>query len=188
MRSITKFSLLLLLVGANALAANSPQNLNAAQTGSGVDSAVPSNSVPSGSRGDRFLLISSMTTATSGNYYRFVKAGAQATSQENYQVTTTVNGNPAKGVFCDGFYFSADANSRIGFGYGTAAVTNDNSAAPAGERLYYAGTVGSFYTPAISSGYKYIAMPISFTVSSYPFVKNLAANSSIAINMICTEE
>lgn len=181
-RILTNILLLFFAISFNAMALNIPASTNTANSGYGKDTATAANTVSAGNRNSRITLFATSTNTTVNNYYRLVKMGAQTTSQENYQVTG------GKTLVCDGFYMrTATTNVSVGFLYGTAAVTNDNAAAPAGEKLFYGGTTG-FEIPQ-DSLHTWITVPMSFPASSFPAIKVTNGAAGIFhITLLCAEE
>jgi hypothetical protein len=173
-------SLLTLALSFPAFAATLPQSSNVFQLGQGGNTGVPSITLPFSERTKLITLVASENMSTSGNYHRLVKAGAQTTSQENYTVG-------ASDLYCFGFYFSSDTSGLYGFGYGTAAVTEDNSSSPAGEKRFWSNDNQGTIKMAATTGTKpeFYAIPMVFPATTMPFVKALAASMAFTINMLC---
>jgi hypothetical protein len=104
-------------------------------------------------------LLAGIVSKTVNNYYRLRRMGTQTTDGENYQVGASV------ALYISGFwYISSNASDTVTFGYGTAAVTDDNSSAPTGVKKF-----GGFRMGATTNEWKYYPISMMFPASSFPF-------------------
>src|SRR3990167_6663413 len=158
-----------------------------------VPSGVPSGSFgynPSGSVASKIIknnnqsliisLLAGDVVSTTGNYLRFVRLGTSTTNGENYQVTV------GKTLYCTGFYIFASAAFTATFGYGTTAVTDDNSTPPTAPKAFTGGAGVTFSTAAVA--FTWIPLPMSFPAESFPYLvaQNTSVNFQIAL--ICEEQ
>lgn len=176
-----------LIFSISVQAAIAPSGLPSAQFGSSVVGSNLPVSPPT-------IAISDLTKAfgvhcgfgtssmTVGNYYRCFRDGG-TTAGSDWQVTS------GKTAYCSGFYMASasNLNTAFTFGYGTAAIsTNNTSSAPTGNVNYSPNGVQFYFPSQPSTGMFWISTPISFPASSFPYLQG-QNTMALNVNLICQE-
>lgn len=182
MRNLILLSAISLFAAAECAQAISPAP-SGSYANSGYDTAspVPGASYLSTDKAKRVTLTCGSGNTTAANYYRLGRLGTQTTSQENYQVPAS------KALYCDGFYYQTSATMNMNFGYGTAAVTNNNNTAPAGEKEFNGGSGLTVVLPSSSGALKWLSLPMMFPASTYPFCQFQSATVDLTVIPLCEE-
>lgn len=151
--------------------------------GNVIDSDTPAKVLPGGYLGNIITIISGGTSITSGNFYRLVKMGG-GTNAANYQVT---NG---KTLYCSGAWYYATGTISLTVGYGTTAVTDNNSTPPTGV-VYFGGSANtltfSLPSTSVQGTHKFFPFPMSFPSQSFPFVLP-RSSQEFGIIILCEEQ
>lgn len=123
---------------------------------------------------------------TSGRYYRCNKMASMTTSQENYQVTS---GKVAYCILTSALTNTGAAGqTNFGFGYGTAAVTQDSSTPPSGDKIFSSGSGGGVWATGGNFGHAgSMAIPIQFPASSFPYLMGASGGAFLNAILICQE-
>lgn len=179
------FALLLLLSSISSYGLGIGYLPGIEEVGIRQDSDTPVKTIPASSLPNIKTLFAGSTSVTSNHYYRFVLMGA-GTNGANYQVT---NG---KNLYCDGMWAynsSTGVNLGLQLGYGTAAVTDDGTSAPAGQVQFGNATTRTL-TVGITTNqgtYKFFPFHMVFPSQSYPYIF-LFNSIEFGVTMLCEEQ
>lgn len=166
-----------------AFAGNGSGNVSSV-IGYGGTSSAPAMVVPSSSTNEYAVTCGHGTSdITDGNYYRCFKQDSNGAAS-NWALAS------GKVAYCRGFNSTSNVTTTIGviFGAGTAAVTHNNSSAPAGD-VKFMGNGAYMWVPQNGVPFWH-AIPLIFRAVGdiyYPYAQLFGSSAKIAVTLICVE-
>ena len=176
-------SILLLILLRTVAFAGTAQVNNIVQMGGGKNIGLPTATLPLGSLSSFIQLSASSFTSTSGNFL-MLSRWASTGSSGQYQVTT---GKTFRVVGI--WYYSNGTSQKITLGFGTAALSSDNtSSAPTGVVYYSAGAGVTGLTLDSNAAWAFLPITAEFPALSFPFVKVHTASDNYNILVMGVEQ
>lgn len=178
-----KLLLICALFASQSFAGGSSNVSYVANQGNKQDSDTPAKTIPNGALGNTITLIGGAASVGANSFFRLVKMGS-GTNGANYQVTA------GKTLYCSGVWLYTLGLETFSLGYGTAAVTENNSTTPAGQVVFggsAATRVLTMPTGSVQGAYKFFPIPMSFPAASFPYIQ---ARDSLEFSAIflCEEQ